>query len=86
LGDLVGEDPGNKQLEPAHRITDPTGKPQAQVVWVREEPAWLARRCNRFAGHFEGAPVVLSAAARQCLSERLSPQMSVERTVFTVEP
>jgi hypothetical protein len=29
LGDLVSEDPGNQQLEPAHRIADPTGKPQA---------------------------------------------------------
>jgi hypothetical protein len=29
LGDLVSEDPGNQQLEPAHRIADPAGKPQA---------------------------------------------------------
>jgi hypothetical protein len=29
MGDLVSEDPGNQQLEPAHRIADPAGKPQA---------------------------------------------------------
>jgi hypothetical protein len=29
LGGLIREDPGNQQLEPAHRIADSAGKPQA---------------------------------------------------------
>jgi integrase len=29
MGDLVSEDPGDQQLEPAHRVADPAGKPQA---------------------------------------------------------
>ena len=41
-GDLVSKDPGNQQLEPAHRVADPAGKPQAQVARRREEPPRLA--------------------------------------------
>jgi len=28
-GDLVSEDPSNQQLEPAHRVAHPAGKPEA---------------------------------------------------------
>jgi hypothetical protein len=49
--DVVGEDPGNQQFEPPHRVADPTGKPQANVARCHEKAARSDRGWYRCGSH-----------------------------------
>src|SRR6266567_1233753 len=48
---IVGEDPGDQQFEPAHRIADAAGKPQPGIARGRQQPLPANRRRDRLGGH-----------------------------------
>ncbi|OLE19515.1 MAG: hypothetical protein AUG50_03510 [Betaproteobacteria bacterium 13_1_20CM_3_63_8] len=64
---IVGEDAGDQEFEPAHRVADAAGEPQPQIARRRQQAGARQGRRERTGGH-RSASAPLSIKRRGCLA------------------